>query len=93
MLEEAFQPARQLAKGLDRDLTQTFNIIKNALGGSRHALLQLRDSYGITPSQLIQFGAESDKSGEIVNNTPESIARLRSALLNIVEAKFGGSEC
>lgn len=93
MLDDTFQPAKQLAKGLDRDLTQTFNIVKNALGGSRHALLQLRDSYGITPTQLIQSGAESDKNGEIVNDTPESIGRLRTAFLSIVEAKFGGSEC
>lgn len=85
MLEES----RMLAKGMSINSEWTCHVVKNALSGSRYAITQLRDYYGIPPSQLIEHGAESDKSGEIVNDTPESVERLRTSLLKVINLKFG----
>lgn len=88
-VEEVLPKVINLAAGLKKDLGETALTVAKAIGGSRDALLQLRDTYAITTEQLKKYGAEVNKQNEIQNVGSEASRRLKDALYAVIQVKFG----
>lgn len=88
-VEKVLPKAINLAAGLKKDLGETVLTVAKAIGKSRDALLQLRDTYAITTDQLVKYGAVVNKQNEIQNEGVEEAERLKTALFGVIDAKFG----
>jgi len=86
---ETLPTIAKLAAGMNKDLPDAAAIVGKAMLGSRRSITQLRDSYGVTTSQLQLFGAEVDKNGLVLVKGQKNIEKLQNAIKGLVEARYG----
>lgn len=87
--EQVLPRVAALAAGMNRDLGETSLVVGKALSGSLEGFESLRNTYGITTRELARFGAETTKTGGILVQTAAQAQKANSALLQIIDLKYG----
>lgn len=80
-----------LAAGMGTSIQDTALTIGKAWSGSLEGFESLRNTYGLSISQLKAFGGAVDQQGQVLTKTTGQINQNRQALAAWVAANFGGA--
>jgi len=72
-------------------MSQIFGLLARGGDEAKRAVMSLSKEYGITGTQLQEFGAAVDETGKLLVGTPEQAEAARKALEAMADSKFAGA--